>query len=140
MAKDVLIIHVPCEIKSGNCLKRWTWKPRTRFRAAHYKKVLQHAVAMMILASGAARWFLKKPAKRRVRFIREMGRRQREFDAEDNLTDGFKPVRDILQRAEKYVGGIGIVWDDSAQWLVAEYSQRKAANGRPGFTLEVEDA
>lgn len=88
--------------------------------------------------------------KRRVTFVRLMGKGQRAFD-DDDLVGGCKLVRDAMRKPQpwtKKVGklkvpmmtaGASLIVNDSAKWIEAVYVQERAADGRPGTRIELED-
>lgn len=89
--------------------------------------------------------------KRRVTFIRLMGKGQRAFD-DDDLIGGCKLVRDAMRRPKpwtKRVGkarvsmltaGASLIVDDSARWLEATYVQERAADGVTATRIVIEEA
>lgn len=105
----------------------------------------------VVLGDGdVAKW------RRRVTIVRLMGRGQRAFD-DDNIAAACKGLRDAMQRPRTYgkrmkfggrtsglvvqvpIAGAGIVWDDSCRWSEWRYAQERAADGRPGVRVTVED-
>jgi len=75
------------------------------------------------LYAGFARHTPKAERKRRMEVIRHHKNKRDEYD-DGNLVGGFKPILDLLTRplGPKHYG-MGLLVDDSPDWLDAEYSQ-----------------
>lgn len=82
------------------------------------------------------------PRRRRVTIVRLLGARQRDYD-DDNLIAACKGLRDAMQRPRvsrgRRIPGAAIVVDDSARWSTWSYAQERAADGRPGVRVTIED-
>lgn len=81
---------------------------------------------------------------RRVHITRLMGKGQKTFDPRNlddkTLVDAMKPSR--LHRTKTKVSripGAGLLVDDSARWATITVDQERAADGRPGTRITIED-
>ena len=89
--------------------------------------------SLLATAKGDLSKLRKERVKRRVVFVRGLGGRAKELD-EDNFIGGLKPVLDCL-KPEKLgknkqgkltvIPGLGLIKDDSRQWVETEHFQNK---------------
>jgi hypothetical protein len=122
---------------------------RDRKSRAIYARKRDDWAALLTLAAKMA-GIPAATGKRRVTFVRIMGKRQRAFD-DDDLSGGCKLVRDAMKRPHKWTKKIGkvsvpmltagasLIVDDGAKWIDAVYMQERAADGKPGTRIEIED-
>lgn len=131
------VIDLPFATPSLNEIMDWKHNPKTRRwkYKAHKEEVRQALDKELRWAdhNGAVRPRWQSMESRAVRMRVVFTRYSAGTLDDDNLVGGFKPTRDVLK-------DLGVIADDTAEWLLAEYRQEKAKRGEQRTRLEIEAA
>lgn len=128
------VLSIPRSIPSRNQTANQHWSARSRD-----KRLWAKDIGIAALVAGVPR----ATGKRRLRIVRVMGKGQKRFD-EDNhdvkaLIDSLKPPK--VARGTKATPGCSLIVDDSPRYLdlILPVVDERAADGRPGTRIELED-
>lgn len=142
-----LIIELPFATPSLNELMGWKHGARTRgWKYRRHWQEVRDAVTAELLKAGVPYSLDLRPGRicrhDRPPLVFSLPRQRRRvlFERQsagvlddDNLVGGFKAVRDALV-------DLGVLVDDTREWLLAEYRQMKAPRGYKRTLLEIEAA
>ena len=116
------VYNLPVEIESQNVVGNNRGGIMAR-RAYRQKRSAFHVA---LAAAGAGRRDRAAKGKRYVKIVRVYGKGCRAFDMA-NLVGGAKSLVDVLVEIEA-------LKDDTAEWMIADYAQEKAAMGGTGLS------